>query len=117
MQPSDDLIDRAVEFLLYPQGDDAQLIFEDAILSETTVSTASALLVPSPAEMKEEIASDSNRIGFLPAGVVDPSVNVIEIVADTAPLITSRPILAISAEKPGGLTAEWLACLQAELAP
>lgn len=115
--PPDELIDQPVDFLLYPMGDDARAILENAILNDGLMTGASHLLVPDPLETIKEVSSNINALGFLPARSADSTVKVIEINDGVSLLKINRPFLAVSPQTPQGFTAQWLACLQAELAP
>ena len=116
-QPADELYDLAVEFLLYPEGDDTRAIFEASVMADTPLADSTAILVPSPAEVNAEVASVINAFGFLPARAVDKLVKVIEVIDGAEPVVVTRPILAITPSEPQAAVAQWLTCLQDQIAP
>ncbi len=116
-QPADELYDLPVEFLLYPEGDDTRAIFEASVMADTPLADSTALLVPSPAEVNAEVASVINAFGFLPARAADDAVKAVEIMDGAEPVAITRPILAITPSEPQAAVAQWLACLQDQIAP
>ncbi len=114
-QPSDELYDLPVEFLLYPEGDDARVIFEESVLADSPLADSTALILPSPTAMNAEVASVINAFGFLPALAVDNTVATVALMQGTEEFSTKQPILAITSSEPQAAVVEWLACLQAQI--
>ncbi len=108
--------DPAVEIQpwVYLTGDDAQSIFEAAVLAGQPPSTRVVSLAPDPAAMREAVAASPAAVGFLPRRWVDSSVKVIPV-TDLDPARLRQPILALSRSEPQGLDKSWLLCLQEKL--
>ena len=101
---------------LYPEDEDIQVIFNQAIMAGQPAARANALLMPDANAMQETIAADINAIGYLPAHLLKSSIKEVTLNGgDTAAL--QQPILAISKTEPQGNTLNWLLCLQKVMNP
>ena len=96
--------DTPVEIWAYPQGDDVQQVFEQAILAGSPLSSA-ARLANSPEEMAQAVSKDVNAVGILTRHWKTGDVAA----AFTA---ASAPVLVITPTLPKGISAAVLACLQ-----
>ena len=95
----------------YPAGDDAQAVFENALLDGAPAAQRVVYLAPDPAAMREAIAANPAAIGFLPARWVDGSVKALPV-AGLEPERLRQPLLAVSEAEPRHPEKSWLICLQ-----
>ncbi len=98
--------DLPLHLWVYPSGDDARGVLEDALLQHS-VPAGSAAIAPDPQAMRQAIAADPDALGFLPTRWLDASVRLVPL-----DVPSPRPILALSAAEPQGAARQWLLCLQ-----
>lgn len=96
--------DSPVEIWAYPQGEDVQQVFEQAVLAGSPISSA-ARLANSPEEMAQAVAKDMNAVGILTRHWKTGDVAQVFVA-------TSAPVLVITPTSPKGTRAALLACLQ-----
>jgi len=100
---------------VYPSGDDSQTLFDSQVLSYDEIMQT-ALIAPDPASMSAAIGKDPSAIGIIPSRWLDSSVKLIQIIGYANTYLTA-PILAITGEGPGGLSRDWLLCVQDKIRP
>jgi len=100
---------------VYPSSEDSQILFGSQALADDEIVT-SALLAPSPDATLEAVREDPQAIGFIPARWLDSSVKSFPIIGYANTDLTA-PILAVTGDEPGGLTRDWLLCLQDKIQP
>jgi hypothetical protein len=102
--------DHAVQIWTYPENDDVRQVFDNAILSNDSLSSE-AMLSSDPSQMIREISADPGAIGYVPASWLSPQVKAVELTPD---LLTAlrQPILALAPADPQGATRRFLSCLQ-----
>lgn len=98
--------DRPLRLWIYPGGDDARGVLENALLQHSLASGAAAI-APDPQAMRQAIAADPDALGFLPTRWLDASVRLVPL-----DIPSPRPILALSTAEPQGAARQWLLCLQ-----
>lgn len=97
-------VDSPVVIWVYPQGEDVQQVFEQALLAGSPISSA-ARLANSPEEVAQAVAKDMNAVGILTRGWKTGDVVEVFVAA-------SVPVLVITPTSPKGARAALLACLQ-----
>lgn len=100
---------------VYPSSEDSQILFGSQVLAYDEIVTT-ALLAPDPKTMLDAVREDPQAIGFIPARWLDSSVNSIPVVGYAKDELTA-PILAVTGDEPGGLTRDWLLCVQGKIQP
>ncbi|MGD0610664.1 MAG: substrate-binding domain-containing protein [Anaerolineales bacterium] len=96
--------DSPVEIWAYPEGDDVQQVFEQAVLAGSPISTT-ARLANSPEEMAQAVAKDVEAVGFLTRHWKKGDVAEVFVAV-------SAPVLVITSSSPKGNRAALLDCLQ-----
>lgn len=97
----------AVHLWVGPEGDEARQAFELEFLRGAPVA-GWAKLAATPQQLLDEVSTDANAVGILPAAWVDPNVNSI----GTNVVL---PLLAIASQEPDGVARQILVCLQSEI--
>lgn len=100
---------------VYPSSEDSQILFGSQVLADDEI-VKTALLAPSSDAMLEAVREDPQAIGFIPVRWLDTSVKSLPIIG-YANSDFSAPILAVTGDEPGGLTRDWLLCLQDKIQP
>ena len=114
--PDGELLGSAPELNFFLEGEEAQVLFERAVMNGTPVARSSGFIVPSTFSMRQSVGESSPSIGFLPARAVNDSVKIVTVSSLDKSALT-QPILAISAKDPEGKSLLWLGCLQQILNP
>jgi undecaprenyl-diphosphatase len=113
-QPAADLLDLPIQWIVYPEGSDAQFAFENQFELSPRVSSA-AYIVPSTAAMKEVTSSDPAAFGFLPAFTLDDSVAQVNLTDSGEVYSVTLPLLAITTVEPPAPVRQWLVCIQEKI--
>ena len=96
---------------VYPPGEDVQEVFESAAAGGAEFSSRAAYLAPDTEAMRQAVSENSQALGFLPRRWVDDSVKELVVEGlDSAQM--RRPYVVLSPSEPGGLTENWLLCVQ-----
>lgn len=93
-----------VQVWVYPQGEDTQGAFEQAVMEGRSVASNARLAVD-PQHMSEVLNADVNAVGILPRHWMMGELR--EVLA-----VASVPVLAITLSEPQGVVRELIACLQ-----
>jgi hypothetical protein len=96
----------------YAAGDDAQRVFEQAILEGGAATSAG--LAPNPAALRETVAARPGAVGFLPARWVDSTVKPLAVEGLPGEALR-QPVLAQTDAAPNDPERSWLLCLQERL--
>ena len=85
-------------------------------MQDAPLASSFAIIIPSPAAMRQAVNESPLALGFVPESAVDGSVKPLRVTDLDSSLLTF-PVLAISSSQPAGSQAKWLECLQEELNP
>ena len=96
--------DSQIQFWVYGQDDEIQLLFNEKLLGGRKLSTL-ARQAQSQAEMRREIAKDENALGIISRAQADENLHILYS-------IEILPVFAISKENPTGDIFSVLSCLQ-----
>ncbi len=99
---------------VYPDGEDAQAIFQAQVLGGSLLAGRVVYTAPDPAAMREAIVANPGAIGFLPKRWADASVKPITI-EGLDPARLRQPILARFNSEPKYPDKAWSICLQERL--
>ncbi|MFZ5857799.1 MAG: hypothetical protein ACOYZ6_13285 [Chloroflexota bacterium] len=88
----------------YSSAEDAQRVFESAIMEGRSV-TSFARLAVSPMHMVESLTSDPSAVGILPRRWLTDGLREIFLVANV-------PVLALTPSEPEGIVRDLIACMQ-----
>lgn len=113
-QPSADLADLPIQWIIYPEGSAIQSAFANQFDLSPRVSSA-AFVVPSTAAMNEVVLSDPAAIGFLPAFALDDALTPVKLTDSGVSYSVTLPLLAITSGEPSPTVSQWLVCIQEKL--
>jgi hypothetical protein len=105
-----------IQVWVLPAGDQARVIFDQAVLQSLPLSSQ-AMLAPDPAAMLEAISKDINSIGYMPASFLNltgsNNPGDVQIVQLDQSLETAlnQPVVALTKGEPQGLLRSLLVCL------
>lgn len=94
----------SVQVWAYASGEDAQRMFESALMDGRSVTSLARLAV-SPAHMVEALTSDPNAVGILPRRWMADGLRELFLVANI-------PVLALTLSEPEGVVRDLIACMQ-----
>jgi hypothetical protein len=97
-------VDPSVQVWVYASGEDAQRVFEQAVMQGRSV-TSSARLATSPQHMSDTLNSEANTVGILPRRWKVGDSRFVYTIPDV-------PVLALVDEEPQGAVQALIACLQ-----
>lgn len=112
--PDSDLVDRPIQWVLYPEGSNAQSAFASQFTLAPRVGST-ALIVPSTAAMQEVVASDPAAFGFLPGLDLEDTVAQVDLTDSGVIFSIMLPLLAITSDEPPQAVGQWLVCVQEKL--
>lgn len=96
--------DPSVQVWVYARGEDAQRVFEQAVMQGRSV-TSSARLATSPQQMSDTLNNTPNTVGILPRHWKVGDSRFVYTISDV-------PVLALTDEEPQGAIQTIIDCLQ-----
>jgi len=96
--------DPSVQVWVYAEGEDAQMVFEQAVMQGRSV-TSLARLATSPQHMSDTLNNEPNTVGILPRHWKVGDSRSVYTIQDV-------PVLALVNEEPQGAVQALIACLQ-----
>jgi phosphate transport system substrate-binding protein len=96
--------DPSVQVWVYARGEDAQRVFEQAVMQGRSV-TSSARLATSPQQMSDTLNNTPNTVGILPRHWKVGDSRFVYTIPDV-------PVLALTDEEPQGAIQTIIDCLQ-----
>jgi phosphate transport system substrate-binding protein len=108
--------DKDIHVVAREEGSGTRAAFEELVMGEEGLITASAILQPSNGVVRTTVAEDPNSIGFLSFGYLDDSVKALAIdgiaatvenaKSGTYPVV--RPLYFLTKEEPKGMVKEFI---------
>ena len=96
--------DSSVQVWVFAEGEDVQMVFEQAVMKGRSVTTV-ARLATSPQHMSDNINNTPNTVGILPRHWKVGDSRFVYTIPDV-------PVLALANDEPQGAIQEIIACLQ-----